>query len=314
MYEETKGGILQTSDVHHPSIASGGDRTNVDISALSGHSRDAVVSAHHTAHNPQRSKKACRRGSRCAWNLDQTQSLVGEAVKMHIWAVPHGHTEEGWDTLAGEISKSSPFLTCGGIRGLGAKRKYKELVAAYKETSDGKDGRPLIMEGAELRESLEKNRAVNDPTQNVEATVDNIVLGIQTCVKGREIQRTRRKCFPGGIKTEMGNIGPWSLSSNVAWPSVAVAAAASSSNQPLIYPGVVPSDVVSRGYGGIGITEAREGGGGTILPATSGASLSVLADMVKRLRDHMIEENKKVEIMLDRMGNKLDTITQKLGH
>ncbi len=313
MYEETKGGILQTSGVRHPCIASGSDGTNVDMSILSGHGRDAVVSAHHTAHNPQSSKKVCRRGSRCAWNLDQTQALVGEAVKMHVWAVPHGHTEEGWDALAGEISKSAPFRTCGGIRGLGAKRKYKELVAACKETSDGKDGRPLIMEGQMLRESLEKNRAVNDPTQNVEATVDNIVLGIQTCVKGREVQRTRRKCFPGGMKTEMGNIGPWGLTNNAAWPPMAVAAAASS-NQPLIYHGVVPSDAASRGYGGIGITEVREGGSGTAPPAASGASLSVLADMVKRLRDHMIEENKKVEIMLDRMGNKLDTITQRLGH
>ncbi len=306
MYEEAKGGLLQSRGVSHSNIAPNADATNVDIAVLSGHGvRDTVVNAHHPALNHPSSKKVCRRGSRCAWNLDQTQALVGEAIKMHVWAVPHGHTEEGWDNLAAEISKAAPFVTCGGIKGLGAKRKYKELISAYKETSDGKNGRPLILEGAVLRELLEKSRAVNDPTQNVEATINNIVLGIQTCVKGREIQKLRRKCFSGAMKAEMSNMGAWGLSNNPnnVWPQ----------NQPLMYPGVVPPDTVPRGYGGIGITEVREGGGGTAPPAASAASLSVLADMVKRLRDDMIEENKKVEVMLDRMGDKLNAITQKLG-
>ncbi len=288
------------------SVALDGEGANVDV--LSGHGRSSVVGGHHTPYTHPSSKQVCRRGSRCGWNLDQTQALVDEAVKMHIWAVPHGQTEEGWDSLAGELSKSHFFITCGGIRGLGAKRKYKELVASYKATGDGKDGRPIVMEGAALKESLEKNRAMNDPTQDIDATVNNIVLGIQMCVKGREAQKMRRRPPQGGMKTEMGNIGPWALSSNAAWPSVAAAVAAASSSQPLPYSGVV----MPHGYGGDGVTDVRGGGGGTA--PTRGTSLFLLAGMVKRLHDSMIEENKKVESVLDQMGAKLDNITRRLGH
>ncbi len=278
---------------------------------MSGHGRGPVVVSHHATHASQISKKPLRRGSRCGWNLDQTQALIDEAVKMHVWAVPHGHTEEGWDTLAGEISKSPSFHSCGGIRGLGAKRKYKELLSSYKETSDGKDGRPHIVEGAVLRDCLEKNRAINDPTQNVDVTVDNIVHGVETCVKGREAQRNRRRTH-NIMHKDMGNVGPWGFSSNTTWPSVAAAVAAASSSQPLVYSGITASETTPQGYGGMGVTEMR-GGNGTTSITGSSASLSVLADMVKRLRDCMVEENKKVESMLDQMGAKLDNITQRLG-
>ncbi len=307
MYEEGKGGTQRTSgSVRSASVALDGEGANVDVSVLPGHGRSSVVGGNHTPYAPPSSKQACRRGSRCGWNLDQTQALVDEAVKMHIWAVPHGQTEEGWDSVVGELSKSPFFRSCGGIRGLGAKRKYKELVASYKATGDGKDGRPFVMEGTALKESLEKNRAINDPNEDVDSTVNNIVLGIQTCIKGREAQKLRRRPPQGGIRTEMGNIGPWAPSYSAAWPSVAAAVA--SSSQPLPYYGVV----VPQGCGGDRVTDVRGAGGGTA-PAR-GASLFLLANMVKRLRDSMIEENKKMESMLDQMGAKLDNITQRLGH